>query len=90
MITLQVFPQPLWYNRLTGDFEDLRKRNNRSAGGSGTNSQGEEDRLPYGPTDEERDNLLEWARQERLPLFLRYKSFVVSTGVLGQANFFSF
>ena len=28
--------------------------------------------LHYGPTDAERERMLEWAREERLPLFLRY------------------
>ncbi|KAK3093892.1 hypothetical protein FSP39_021520 [Pinctada imbricata] len=74
-LQLPVFPQPLWYNRLTGDFEDVRRHNNRSVDGSVSGTQEGMDPLPYGPTDEERDNLLEWARQERLPLFLSTQLF---------------
>ena len=65
-----MFPQRLTYNRLTGAFEetDLTERSPHSSSSRGNNSDG----LPYGPTDEEREKLLEWARTERLPLFLRY------------------
>lgn len=72
-LSLPVFPQRLTYNRLTGAFEetDVLERDLHSSSSRGNNSEG----LPYGPTDEERERLLEWARTERLPLFLSTQLF---------------
>ncbi|XP_052275180.1 uncharacterized protein LOC127874696 isoform X4 [Dreissena polymorpha] len=65
-LTLPVFPQALHYNRLTGAFEEL----------PGTGSRpGSTESLPYGVTDDERDAMLQWARKERLPLFLSTQLF---------------
>ncbi|XP_056020779.1 uncharacterized protein LOC125650178 isoform X15 [Ostrea edulis] len=73
-LSLPVFPQPLRYNRLTGDFEDASKHMHRDSS-SVSSASGEENPLPYGTTDSERDKLLEWAREERLPLFLSTQLF---------------
>ncbi|XP_062595147.1 regulator of G-protein signaling 22-like isoform X12 [Saccostrea cucullata] len=73
-LSLPVFPQPLRYNRLTGDFEDASKHLHRDSS-SVSSETSEEDNLPYGTTDSERDKLLEWAREERLPLFLSTQLF---------------
>ncbi|XP_078313746.1 uncharacterized protein LOC111129190 isoform X4 [Crassostrea virginica] len=73
-LSLPVFPQPLRYNRLTGDFEDASKHLHRDSS-SVSSLSSEEDNLPYGTTDSERDKLLEWAREERLPLFLSTQLF---------------
>ncbi|XP_071159348.1 regulator of G-protein signaling 22-like isoform X29 [Mytilus edulis] len=72
-LSLPVFPQRLTYNRLTGAFEesDINERSIHSSSTRGNNSDG----LPYGPTDEERERLLEWARTDRLPLFLSTQLF---------------
>ncbi|XP_052766652.1 uncharacterized protein LOC128207645 isoform X4 [Mya arenaria] len=64
-LALPVFPQALYYNRLTGAFEEL----------PGSRPGSREDSLPYGVTDEERDAMLQWARKERLPLFLSTQLF---------------
>ncbi|KAL8598265.1 hypothetical protein ACOMHN_035215 [Nucella lapillus] len=63
-LALPVFPQALVYNRLTGAFEEVE----------------EEDPLDqhptsYGATDAEREKMLEWARHERLPMFLKTQLF---------------
>ena len=57
------------YNRLTGDFNEITageipdsRSMSRYDSASG---------LPYGISDEQRDTMLQWARKERLPLFLR-------------------
>ncbi|XP_065942872.1 regulator of G-protein signaling 22 isoform X9 [Magallana gigas] len=73
-LSLPVFPQPLRYNRLTGDFEDASKHLHRDSS-SVSSSSSEGNNLPYGTTDSERDKLLEWAREERLPLFLSTQLF---------------
>lgn len=65
---LQVFPQAIAYNRLTGAFEEIEGPS-RSIAGSALST---ERTLSYGATDEEREKMLEWARQERLPLFFRF------------------
>ncbi|XP_055879608.1 uncharacterized protein LOC106067347 isoform X7 [Biomphalaria glabrata] len=70
-LSLPVFPQALFYNRLTGAFdelEDVRPDVTNSLTSLSPSTQ-------YGPTDEEREKMLEWARQERLPLFLRTQLF---------------
>ncbi|XP_052697968.1 regulator of G-protein signaling 22-like isoform X12 [Crassostrea angulata] len=73
-LSLPVFPQPMRYNRLTGDFEDASKHLHRDSS-SVSSSSSEGNNLPYGTTDSERDKLLEWAREERLPLFLSTQLF---------------
>lgn len=71
-LLLQVFPQALAYNRLTGAFDKVERLERMTSLPSIIPS------LQYGPTDAERDNLLEWAREERLPLFLRYVAYIHS------------
>ena len=65
---LQVFPQAMYYNRLTGAFEEVQT--GEDCGRSSIFDSG----LPYGITDDERDAMLNWARKERLPLFLRWQA----------------
>ena len=60
-----MFPQPLYYNRLTGTFLEAEATNVSPDNAVHPASP------PYGATDEERDRMLEWAKEERLPLFLR-------------------
>ncbi|PVD26500.1 hypothetical protein C0Q70_14177 [Pomacea canaliculata] len=66
-LSLPVFPQALVYNRLTGAFEELDEATLDLSGNQGS--------LLYGPTDAEREKMLEWARRERLPLFLKTQLF---------------
>ena len=74
---MQAFPQPLYYNRLTGTFQevedDRQNTNNSSALASiGEAIPGSRHRhAVFAPGDEERERILEWAKTERLPLFLR-------------------
>ncbi|XP_053375384.1 uncharacterized protein LOC123527871 isoform X6 [Mercenaria mercenaria] len=70
-LALPVFPQVLRYNRLTGAFEEviLDGSSRPSSKYDGNSS------LPYGVTDGERDAMLQWARKERLPLFLSTQLF---------------
>ena len=63
---LQVFPQPLYYNRLTGTFLEVPGTEPGVTGAASRTAT-----PPYGATDDERDRMLEWAKEERLPLFLR-------------------
>ncbi|XP_076463584.1 LOW QUALITY PROTEIN: uncharacterized protein LOC143295827 [Babylonia areolata] len=63
-LALPVFPQALVYNRLTGAFEEV------DDGGPM-----EQPPTSYGATDAEREKMLEWARQERLPMFLKTQLF---------------
>ena len=63
---LQVFPQPLYYNRLTGTFLEVNDGDNTVV-----DDYPHPVTPPYGATDEERERMLEWAKDERLPLFLR-------------------
>ncbi|KAL5009301.1 hypothetical protein ScPMuIL_014882 [Solemya velum] len=67
-LSLPVFPQALAYNRLTGAFEEVDTTSNGS-------KQAVPLGLPYGATDQERDSMLEWARQKRLPLFFSTQVF---------------
>ncbi|XP_060552397.1 LOW QUALITY PROTEIN: uncharacterized protein LOC132713733, partial [Ruditapes philippinarum] len=70
-LALPVFPQVLRYNRLTGAFEEvILDDSSRPTSKYDGNSS-----LPYGVTDEERDAMLQWARKERLPLFLSTQLF---------------
>ncbi|KAH9492920.1 hypothetical protein Btru_032617 [Bulinus truncatus] len=70
-LSLPVFPQALFYNRLTGAFDELDDVRLELASSLPSISPSRQ----YGPTDQERDKMLEWARQERLPLFLRTQLF---------------
>ncbi|KAL4237950.1 hypothetical protein ACF0H5_002660 [Mactra antiquata] len=70
-LALPVFPQVLRYNRLTGAFEEVHVHEDSRPGSKYDVNTG----LPYGITDEERDNMLQWARKERLPLFLSTQLF---------------
>ena len=67
-ISIQVFSQPLYYNRLTGTFVEVEGSHNPLTGRLSL-----PETPPYGATDEERERMLEWAREERLPFFLRYE-----------------
>ncbi|XP_071809911.1 uncharacterized protein [Asterias amurensis] len=81
-LQLSAFPQPLYYNRLTGTFQevedDVQNTNNSSALASiGEAIPGSRHRhAVFAPGDEERERILEWAKTERLPLFLRTKLFL--------------
>ena len=62
------------YNRLTGDFNEIHggeipDSRSMSRYDSATG-------LPYGISDDQRDTMLQWARKERLPLFLRFVHFL--------------
>ncbi|XP_012937168.1 uncharacterized protein LOC101859632 [Aplysia californica] len=70
-LALPVFPQALLYNRLTGAFDEVEGLRPEALGTLPTISPS----LQYGPTDAERERMLEWAREERLPLFLRTQLF---------------
>ncbi|CAL1527617.1 unnamed protein product [Lymnaea stagnalis] len=70
-LALPVFPQALVYNRLTGAFDEVDDVRTELSGSLPPISPA----FQYGPTDEERERMLEWARQERLPLFLRTQLF---------------
>ena len=65
---VQVFPQALVYNRLTGAFEEVDEGTPDLTGNYPALTPAS---LHYGPTDAEREKMLEWARQERLPMFLK-------------------
>ncbi|ELU03775.1 hypothetical protein CAPTEDRAFT_221083 [Capitella teleta] len=71
LVTVKVFPQPLVYNRLTGTFVQVE---GQQFAYSATHVQ-KPDTPPYGATDEERDRMLQWAREERLPHFLKTQLF---------------
>lgn len=60
-----MFPQPLYYNRLTGTFLEVPGKPAPFPDYAYPITP------PYGATDEERERMLEWAKDERLPLFLR-------------------
>ncbi|XP_035678626.1 uncharacterized protein LOC118417227 [Branchiostoma floridae] len=69
-LQLPAFPLPLRYNRLTATFEE--------AEGSRSTVTGTLCGTPppiWGATDEERESVLDWAKKERLPLFLRSRHF---------------
>ncbi|XP_067682061.1 regulator of G-protein signaling 22-like isoform X1 [Haliotis asinina] len=67
---LPVFPQALGYNRLTGAFEEI-DLSDLSGSLSGCVSPS----VHYGATTGESEKMLEWAREERLPQFLRTQLF---------------
>ena len=67
VIFFQVFPEALHYDRLTGTFTTVDSADKVAQNGmEGTSSP------LYGATDEEREQLLQWAQRERLPLFLKW------------------
>lgn len=73
---MQAFPQPLYYNRLTGTFQEVeddgQKANSSALASIEEAIPGSRLRLAaFAPGDEERERILEWAKTERLPLFLR-------------------
>ncbi|XP_059138673.1 regulator of G-protein signaling 22-like isoform X2 [Physella acuta] len=70
-LALPVFPQAIFYNRLTGAFEEIDGSTPDTCGVLPPLSPS----LHFGPTDAVRDRMLEWARQERLTLFLRAELF---------------
>ncbi|KAI0239141.1 hypothetical protein LSAT2_010110 [Lamellibrachia satsuma] len=70
-LALPVFPQALWYNRLTSTFLEVEGINHTLS----CSEVSCPSTPPYGATDEERDAMLEWAREERLPFFLKTQLF---------------
>ena len=66
----KVFSQPLFYNRLTGKFDellvsfngDINERIRPSGFRPGTQ---------YGATDEVRKLIMEWAKEERISAFMK-------------------
>ncbi|XP_030854657.1 uncharacterized protein LOC575237 isoform X3 [Strongylocentrotus purpuratus] len=68
------FPQPLYYNRLTGSFQEVE--DDSPYGAVHSSGGGDHRRRYYGPGDAERERIMDWARRERLPLFLRTKLFL--------------
>ncbi|KAK6183535.1 hypothetical protein SNE40_011001 [Patella caerulea] len=73
-LALPVFPQALAYNRLTGAFEEVPSPYNTTVADS-LGCPSPASTLPYGATDAVRENMLQWAREERLPLFLSTQLF---------------
>ena len=70
--SIQAFPQPLYYNRLTGSFQEVE--DDAPYGGVLDATDRDPRRGMYGPGDAERERIMDWAKRERLPLFLRYKN----------------
>ena len=77
-LQIQAFPQPLYYNRLTGTFQEIEddgQQTNSALASIEEGFPGSRLRLrhaaAYAPGDEERERILDWAKRERLPLFLR-------------------
>lgn len=79
MCHAKVFSRPLYYNRLTGTFLD-RPRDADDAGTDGVESKERatvtttarhNQQPPYGATDEQRERMIKWAKDERLPIFFR-------------------
>ncbi|ESO83511.1 hypothetical protein LOTGIDRAFT_236545 [Lottia gigantea] len=73
-LALPVFPQALAYDRLTGAFEEVSSPYNTTASDS-MGYVSPSPPLPYGATDTVRENMLQWAREERLPLFMSTQLF---------------
>ncbi|XP_038071568.1 uncharacterized protein LOC119740369 isoform X2 [Patiria miniata] len=82
-LQLPAFPQPLYYNRLTGTFQEVDDDGQKTTSALASIEEG----IPgsrlrlrhvaaYAPGDEERERILDWAKKERLPLFLRTKLFL--------------
>ncbi|KAK3576327.1 hypothetical protein CHS0354_039734 [Potamilus streckersoni] len=70
-LTLPVFPKQLLYNRLTGSFDEVDDTDTASEGSHSVGKLGGR----YGCTDEEREQMLIWAKTNRLPLFLSTQLF---------------
>ncbi|CAH1792455.1 unnamed protein product [Owenia fusiformis] len=70
-LSLPAFPQPLYYNRLTGTFQEREGVVSHSIHGSVVLPE----TPPYGATDKEREHMLAWAKAERLPFFLNTELF---------------
>ncbi|XP_033105030.1 uncharacterized protein LOC117107440 isoform X2 [Anneissia japonica] len=70
-LQLPAFPQPLYYNRLTGAFQEVE---DVLVGGS--LQTGEHPPAMLAPIDEELERIMEWAINERLPLFMRTRLFL--------------
>ncbi|XP_022088623.1 uncharacterized protein LOC110978161 isoform X3 [Acanthaster planci] len=82
-LQLPAFPQPLYYNRLTGTFQEVDDDGQKTNSALASLEEGiPGSRLQlrhvaaYAPGDEERERILDWAKKERLPLFLRTKLFL--------------
>ncbi|XP_071834879.1 regulator of G-protein signaling 22-like isoform X3 [Apostichopus japonicus] len=74
-LQLPAFPQPLYYNRLTGTFQEVEDANRNSLNSLGNQNWYKSPAL-YAPGDDERERILDWAKTERLPLFIRTKLFL--------------
>ncbi|XP_071963188.1 uncharacterized protein [Antedon mediterranea] len=70
-LQLPAFPQPLYYNRLTGSFQEVEDAPTERS--LPTN---EQPPAQLAPIDEELDRIMEWAINERLPLFMRTRLFL--------------
>ncbi|XP_070578485.1 regulator of G-protein signaling 22-like isoform X21 [Ptychodera flava] len=69
-LQLPAFPQPLYYNRLTGTFQEVESQDISASLCDVTPP------AQFAPSEEERVRIIEWARKDRLPLFLRTKLFL--------------
>ncbi|XP_077998144.1 uncharacterized protein LOC144451207 isoform X2 [Glandiceps talaboti] len=70
-LQLPAFPQPLYYNRLTGTFQEVENPPAPTA-----SECGDPPPAQFAPSEEERERIIEWAKKDRLPLFLRTKLFL--------------
>ncbi|XP_074646346.1 uncharacterized protein LOC141902488 [Tubulanus polymorphus] len=70
-LALPAFPQPLQYDRLAGNFRNVPGTTYSLTG----SAQSRMTTPLYGATDDEREQQLEWAKDERLPLFMKTKLF---------------
>lgn len=84
--TLQAFPLKLRYDRLTGAFHNLNKENQVVHASSRTKStdsklidafssgsvHGLYGNAPYAAKEDEKERLLQWAKENRLPLFVKW------------------
>ena len=60
-LSSSAFPIPLYYDRLTGTIHEVDVDTSASV---------EDQPAKYGPNDEERERIFNWAKNDRLPLFL--------------------
>lgn len=74
MTLVQVFPHPLYYNRLTGTFLHRDPDDVDHPAAQHTPAAACGGKQPYGATDEERERMMQWAKDERLPMFFRYEN----------------
>ncbi|XP_072031975.1 uncharacterized protein [Amphiura filiformis] len=74
-LSLPAFPQPLYYNRLTGTFQEVEDEQT-VLGSIDDEVSVTLQRASYAPTDYERERIFDWAKKERLSLFLRTKLFL--------------